>query len=159
MEQIIIRKATLADLDTLLVFEQGVIKAERPFDSTLKANPLRYYNLEEMITAPHIELAVAELGQQIIASGYIRIENSKPYLQHDKHGYLGFMYVTPNHRGKGINKKIIDFLKDWAETKNITELILDVYIDNINAVKAYEKIGFVRHLLEMRMNINKPKAE
>jgi GNAT superfamily N-acetyltransferase len=69
------------------------------------------------------------------------------------------MYVTPNHRGKGINKKIIDFLKDWAETKNITELILDVYIDNINAVKAYEKIGFVRHLLEMRMNINKPKAE
>ena len=36
MEQVIIRKATLNDLDILLVFEQGVINTERPFDATLK---------------------------------------------------------------------------------------------------------------------------
>ena len=32
MEDIIIRKATHDDLDTLLIFEQGVISAERLFD-------------------------------------------------------------------------------------------------------------------------------
>lgn len=32
---ILIRKATPADLETLLRFEQGVVQAERPFDPTL----------------------------------------------------------------------------------------------------------------------------
>lgn len=154
MEQIIVRRASMADLEALLIFEQGVIKAERPFDVTLKADPVRYYNLEEMISAPHIELAVAELDKQVLASGYVRIEKSKPYLQHAEHGYLGFMYVVPEHRGKSVNKKIIEFLKDWAKTQNITELRLDVYIDNVSAVNAYKKIGFISHLLEMRMNID-----
>jgi len=36
MNQITIRKATFDDLATLFLFEQGVIEAERPFDSTLK---------------------------------------------------------------------------------------------------------------------------
>lgn len=145
----------MADLEALLIFEQGVIKTERPFDVTLKADPVRYYNLEEMISASHIELAVAELDKQVIASGYVRIEKSKHYLQHAEHGYLGFMYVVPEHRGKGVNKKIIEFLKDWAKTQNITEFRLDVYIDNVSAVNAYKKIGFIGHMLEMRMNIIK----
>src|SRR5258705_8293290 len=82
MEQIIVRKASLKDLDTLFQFEQGVIAAERPFDSTLKSGHIHYYDLEEMITAPHIELVVAELENQLIGSGYARIENAKHYLQH-----------------------------------------------------------------------------
>ena len=28
---------------------------------------------------------------------------------------LGFMYVDPKHRGKGVNKKIIEALQAWAE--------------------------------------------
>jgi len=38
MEEIMIRKARLNDLEILLGFEQGVINAERPLDSTLKQN-------------------------------------------------------------------------------------------------------------------------
>ena len=114
---ILTRKATLNDIDTLLVFEQGVIKAERPFDITLKPDPLHYYDIEEMITAPHIGLVVAELDNKIIGSGYARLENSKHYLQHSKHAYLGFMYVDPNYRGKGVNQKIIEALKNWTVFK------------------------------------------
>ncbi|NOT94571.1 GNAT family N-acetyltransferase [Ferruginibacter sp.] len=153
MEDIIIRKAQLNDLDTLLVFEQGVIAAERPFDNTLKPGHINYYDIPKMIAAKDIELVVAESGTQIIGSGYARIENAKPYLQHTQHAYLGFMFVEKNYRGKGVNKKIINALAQWAISKNITELRLDVYQNNDAAINAYKKVGFNKHMMEMRMKL------
>lgn len=154
MEQIVIRKAELHDMDTLLSFEQGVIAAERPFDSTLKKGATNYYDIEKMITATDVELVVATLENKLIGSGYARIENAKPYLQHAQHAYLGFMYVVPEHRGKGVNKLIIEALIKWSASKNITELRLDVYQNNVAAITAYEKVGFIKHMVNMRMGIN-----
>jgi ribosomal protein S18 acetylase RimI-like enzyme len=151
-EDIIIRKASLNDLDTLLRFEQGVIAAEQPFDITLKERPV-YYDIAELITAQHIELVVAEYKNEIIGSGYARIETAKHYLKHQNHAYLGFMYVDPAHRGKGVNKKIMEALEKWATGKNITELRLDVYNNNDPAIKAYEKVGFVKHMINMRKGV------
>ena len=153
MEQVIIRKATLNDLDILLVFEQGVINTERPFDATLKKEHTNYYDIEKLITASDVEIVVAELGGEIIGSGYARIENAKPYLQHLQHAYLGFMYVVPTHRGKGINKMIMEVLETWSKTQNITELRLDVYQENEAAIKAYEKTGFTKHMVAMRKGL------
>lgn len=153
MNEVIIRKATINDLDTLLVFEQGVIAAERPFDPTLKTVHTNYYDIEKMIPATNVELVVAELGGELIGSGYARIENAKPYLQHQQHAYLGFMYVAPAHRGKGINRMIMETLEAWARTQNITELRLDVYQQNDAAIKAYEKTGFIKHMIAMRKGL------
>lgn len=153
MEEITIRKASFNDIETLRRFEQGVINAERPFDPTLKKGDIFYYDIEGMIEASHFELLIAELNDEIIGSGYARIEKAKPYLQHNEKAYLGFMYVEPNHRGKGVNKKILDALKQWSLSQNITEMRLDVYQDNSAAIKAYEKAGFVKHMVEMRMGL------
>jgi len=153
MENIIVRKAVLSDLESLLRFEQGVIMAERPYDPTLKQGPTRYYDIEGMFDAPHIELLVAVSGNVLAGCGYARIETSKPYLQHRQHAYLGFMYVEPTHRGQGINKLILDALADWARSKGIFELRLDVYYGNEPAIKAYEKAGFSRHMIEMRKGL------
>ena len=153
IDKIIIRKASLKDLDTLLRFEQGVINAERPSDSTLKDGLIHYYDIEEMIIASHIELLVAELDNHVIGSGYARIENSKPYLKHKRHAYLGFMYVDPGQRGKGVSKKIIERLKQWSISQDITEIRLDVYYNNLTAIRAYEGAGFAKHMIEMRMGL------
>lgn len=154
MIDIEIRKASLIDLGQLLAFEQDLIKAERPFDPTIKPDPVNYYDLQTMLTAPHIQVVVAELNNKIIASGYARIETSKAFLKHEQHAYLGFMYVLPGYRGQGINKKIMDVLKNWVASQNISEFRLEVYYDNISAIKAYEKFGFKRHMVEMRFNLD-----
>jgi ribosomal protein S18 acetylase RimI-like enzyme len=150
MDKIITRPATFADMETLLRFEQGVITAERPFDPTLKDEPINYYDLAGMIERTDIELLVAELNGELIGSGYARIEEAKIYLKHPKHAYLGFMYVAPAYRGKGINQKIIVALKNWAAEKKVHELRLEVYYDNLPAIKAYEKIGFSKLMIKMR---------
>jgi len=157
MNETKIRKALLSDLGQLLAFEQDLIKTERPFDPTLKPDPINYYDLKSLLTSPLAEVVVAETDNKIIASGYVRIDRSKPFLKHSTHAYLGFMYVVPEYRGQGINKQIIDALKNWATNQNITEFSLEVYYDNISAIKAYEKIGFTRYILEMRYNLDDEK--
>jgi len=149
--ELIIRKATSTDLETLLTFEQGIVETERPYDVTLKRNRINYYDLKSMISDPDAYIAVAELNHSIIASGYAIIKDAKPYLQHHQYAYLGFMYVIPDHRGRGINAKILSALKDWSHSKGIYEIRLDVYVKNQSAIRAYEKMGFEMHLVEMRL--------
>ena len=151
MSLIVTRKATLSDLPTLRRFEQGVIAAERPFDCQIKEDPVHYYDLENMIEASHIELVVAELDGEVVGSGYARIENARHFLKHQLHAYLGFMFVDPAYRGKGVNKEIIEALKNWAISQGITEMLLEVYDGNLPAIKAYEKVGFSKQLISMRM--------
>ncbi|HVW97904.1 MAG TPA: GNAT family N-acetyltransferase [Mucilaginibacter sp.] len=153
MEGLIIRKAVPADLDTLLTFEQGIVEAERPFDRTLKDGEIHYYDLEKLIADPEVQVLVAEIAGELIGSGYARITVSKDYLKHDRHCYLGFMYVRPEYRGKGINSRILHALKEWTLAQGITELRLEVYKENQPAVNAYEKAGFTPNLLEMRLGI------
>ncbi len=153
MNPILIRQATMADMPTLLRFEQGVIQAERPFDPTLQDNTIHYYDIEQMITASHIELLVAEQNQQLIGSGYARIESAKPYLKHKQYAYLGFMYVDPAFRGLGVNQKIMKSLEEWVVLQGIAELRLDVYDNNVSALKAYQKSGFAKHLVNMRKGL------
>jgi len=154
MPPINIRPATLNDLLTLLQFEQGVIEAERPFDVTLKDEKIHYYNVEELITAPHIQLLVAESEGQIIGSGYARIKQvTATKYKHQRFAYLGFMYVLPTFRGRGVNGLIIEGLKEWCKLQGITELQLEVYNDNPAAIKAYQKVGFSKLMVSMRMSL------
>jgi GNAT superfamily N-acetyltransferase len=153
MNEITIREASERDLPTLYRFEQGVIDAERPYIPRLKKGAVHYYNLVHMLAAPHIHLLVAEKNGEVIGSGYARIEEAEHYLDHPKRAYLGFMYVEPEHRGQGINNKVVDALLQWALSQGITESMLDVYYHNHQAIKAYEKSGFSKYLITMRRTI------
>ncbi len=153
MDTIHVRKATINDLDTLLHFEQGIMEAERPFDETLKQKDAHYYDLRTMLHSDAVELVIAELNQEPVGCGYARIEKAKPYNKHEQYAYLGFMYVLPEHRGKGINQRIVEALKAWSLSKGLTELRLEVYFQNEAAIKAYEKAGFSKLMIEMRMGL------
>ncbi|WP_034041754.1 GNAT family N-acetyltransferase [Wocania ichthyoenteri] len=151
--QLIVRKATLKDLPTLLKFEQGVIEAERPFDTTIQNGNINYYDIPELITSPNSVVFVVENDNEIVASGYAKIKSDRHYLKHEKQGYLGFMFVSEKHRGKQLNQLIIDALLKWCKTHCVYEIRLDVYEGNIAAIKAYEKAGFKKHMINMRLHI------
>ena len=122
------RQATLSDVNALLALEQAVVDAERPFNSAIKAQGARYYDIPALVTDDDSYLLVAEDNGAIVATGYVQIRQSKPSLEHNVHGYLGFMYVAPAYRGMGLNKQIIDTLMAWAESKQVFDFYLDVYV-------------------------------
>ena len=148
-----IRPATLDDLNTLLEFEQGVIITEKPLDTFLGTGDLYYYNIPELITAQNIHFLVAVSNKELIACGYVKLENSKHYHKNPKHGYIGFIFVKPSFRGQKISTLILENLKDWSRKKDIKELRLDVYSNNAAAIKAYKRFGFIKSLVNMRIDI------
>ena len=148
-----IREALSSEIAVLLNFENEIIAFERPFDDSLKNGEIHYYDLLALIKSDHASVLVAELNGYIIASGYAKIVAAENYLKFDEYVHLGFMYVKPEFRGQGINKKILDNLINWAKTKNINEVRLEVYDENETAKKAYAKAGFKPNMLEMRMEI------
>lgn len=151
---ITIRPAKPEDLPVLKAFEQGIIQAERPFNHLLRPDPISYYDIGELITSPQAEVVVAEIDGELIASGFARTKTSPPHIGPDVYAYLGFMYVRPDHRGQGVNRRILDALLAWARSMNLTEVRLTVYPDNEPAVQAYEKAGFSPYLLEMRLGLD-----
>lgn len=159
MKNISIRKALAEDKSALLTLEQKVVEAERPYNSTIKSEDARYYDLDRLIAEDSSYLIVAEntdtLSPEIIATGYAQIRESKKSLKHTKHSYLGFMYVEPEFRGLGINKLIMDKLITWSKEQGIFDLYLDVYNENDAAIRAYQKSGFAPSLVEMKINLDK----
>ena len=149
----IIRKAKIEELETLLEFEQGIVTAERPMNPCLKEGEIHYYDLAKLVESDFSDVFVAEIDGKLVASGYALEKQAKVYEKHEKYAYLGFMYVKPEFRGKGVNQKILDALLDWAKERNLTEIRLEVFTENSSAIKAYQKAGFESLLLEMRMKI------
>lgn len=154
MSEISIRTARIEELATLKQFEQGIIRAERPFDHMLKPDPISYYDLGDLIEASDAEVAVAECDGRLVGSGYAKKKRSRHYLSPDYHAFIGFLFVDPDYRGRGINRLVLDHLFAWARANDLPEIHLTVYPDNQSAVRAYEKTGFKPYLSEMRLNLD-----
>lgn len=151
MEKIRIRPATTEDLPTLLKFEQGIIGAERPFDPTLVAGEFHYYDLGARITDPRTAVIVADDNGRVVAGGSAIIKEGNSYATFRHYAFLGFMFVEPEYRGRGLNRLIIEELVEWSHKQGLQEIRLQVYSDNLQAIRAYEKVGFKKILTEMRL--------
>jgi RimJ/RimL family protein N-acetyltransferase len=149
-----VRKATLEDLPTLSEFMQHLVEAERPMDPCIKDGEISYYSIPDFIQGDLSEVYVATIKDEIVASGYARIMDDQPYFKHSKIGYLGFMFVPEKHRGNGYNQLVLDALLSWCKERNIFEIRLDVYDVNTAALRAYEKAGFKKHLINMRLSLD-----
>ena len=150
----IIRDATLDDLPKLLELEQQVVAYERSFNTSLKLKDAYYYDLPHLISSDDARLLVTEESSNIVGTGYAQIRESKKSLVHARHSYLGFMYVSPDYRGKGINQKIITELITWSQSKSIKDFYLDVYSQNESAIRAYQKVGFEPIVTEMKLSLD-----
>lgn len=147
-----LRPAQAADLPTLLEFEQALIAFERPYAPNLRKDYFHYYDLGAYIADPDIEVVVAEIDGELVGSGYALIRDNPHYKVPEKYIYLGFMYVVPEWRGKGINGKILDYLMDWGKIRGYAEFQLTVYAENESAMRAYQKMGFEAEILRMRIS-------
>jgi GNAT superfamily N-acetyltransferase len=143
-----------ADLETLGQFQAAVVAAERAFDATLRAGPIAYYDLAALLVADRARVVVATHAGEPVGCGLARLDPAEPFLNHTLQGYLGLMYTAPAHRGRGVNRRILDTLVAWVRAQGVCELRLEVYSGNAAALRAYLKQGFRPHLLEMRLALD-----
>jgi ribosomal protein S18 acetylase RimI-like enzyme len=56
--------------------------------------------------------------------------------------FLSKIYVKSSRRAKGYGKKAVQFAESLAQQRGLKKIVLTVNKNNVNAIKAYEKIGF-----------------
>lgn len=146
-----LREARETDLPALLAMEQGLVRDERPYDPTIRPDPVYYHDLPALLADKNSRVVVAEAHDTVVACGFVTRRIPRHYLDHDAYAYLGLMYTHPDFRGRGVNGLIVADLKAWAVSRGLYEMRLTVYYENEPALRAYEKAGFRRHLVEMRL--------
>jgi len=52
--------------------------------------------------------------------------------------------VVPEHRGKGVAKALMALITDWAKVQGSTAMMLEVKVDNPEAIGLYESLGYTK---------------
>ena len=50
--------------------------------------------------------------------------------------------VIPSHRGKGIARQLMALITDWAKQQGSIAMMLEVKVDNTEAIGLYESLGY-----------------
>jgi ribosomal-protein-alanine N-acetyltransferase len=50
--------------------------------------------------------------------------------------------VIPSQRGKGIARQLMALITDWAKQQGSTAMMLEVKVDNLEAIGLYESLGY-----------------
>jgi len=50
--------------------------------------------------------------------------------------------VIPSHRGKGIARQLMALITDWAKQQGSIAMMLEVKVDNLEAIGLYESLGY-----------------
>ena len=155
MKNIVIRQATLNDLQSIQYLNYELFKLEKEnFDSTLIIDwPLSEEGksyFENLIKNEYVIIAVEDENIIGYLAGTINEKGSYELLQY---GEINNMLVDNSYRGSGIGKQLINCFKEYCKTKNITNLKVVASAKNINAIEFYKKQGFKNFDITLTMNM------
>lgn len=83
----------------------------------------------------HTDKAVAFLSLSL-RHDYVEGTTSSPV------GYIEGIYVRPEHRGKGIARRLIAHAKAWAIEHGCSELASDTALENTDGRAFHHRVGF-----------------
>ena len=100
--------------------------------------PHTLYNFDHFYWDDTYKTFYVYSGKKIIAYGFLRQTTHR----FKKHLCVLGMVVADTHQGKGVGTMLGKKMIKWARGK-YSKIALGVYADNINALRFYEKLGFV----------------
>ena len=146
MSEIKIRKATDSDIPTIdkLLFEVHKVHSDARPD-LFKKGAKKYTDeqLKSILANNKTPVFVAEedgavLGYAFCVHKQFINDNNMTDV---KTLYIDDLCVDEASRGKHIGKRLYEFVLDYAKSNGYYNVTLNVWADNANAVKFYEKIG------------------
>ena len=97
----------------------------------------------QALLAPEVDFCVACLGDEIVACGAARRQPGEPETGGLAYGEIKRMVTSPAHRGRGLAGRLMDALEDGLREQGITLALLETGRDQHEAVKLYERRGYV----------------
>ncbi|MHA2219154.1 MAG: GNAT family N-acetyltransferase, partial [Candidatus Hodarchaeales archaeon] len=100
--------------------------------------------LVSILNGEDIYLVVSEYEGKIVGAILYKIGNNPEdiIIKERKYGYIEEMIVSKSFRGKGIGKKLLDYVVNDFKAKNLKEIEIDVWEKNEIGLRFYEEQGF-----------------
>lgn len=147
-----IRKATISDTPAIaeLYREQFKEMAKLQPYFICEGNQSTEF-IEKSITDENSDILVYEDNGKVV--GFILLQAKArpdfPFIVQCNFCYIMDIIVTENCRGKGYGTALMNASKEWAKERNCNFMSLDVLVNNPEAIKLYNKLGFVTKAQEM----------
>lgn len=133
-----IREATVDDLDQLsILFAQYRVFYKQPFEPDAAKQFLK----ERLTRGESITLIAIENEQQV---GFTQLYPSFSSVGMKKIWILNDLFVSADHRQKGIARLLITRVIEYSKTTGRKKVALSTAYDNITAQRLYETLGFTR---------------
>ena len=154
-----IRKATSQDIpDICRLLEQvlAVHHAGRP--DLFRAHGKKYHekDLQEMLNRQDRPVFVYDDGGHV--AGYIMCQEQTQCgsaLMPVKTLYIDDLCVDEGARGKGIGRKLFQYVKDYATSSGFYNMTLHVWNCNPGAMKFYESLGMKSQYTNLELIVNR----
>jgi len=146
-----IRKAKIEDLDHLVILFEGYRKFYRQPALPEKATQFIKTRLENQDSV--IYIAVDNSKKEIV--GFTQLYPSYTSTRMQKTWILNDLFISPENRGQGISKLLINAAKQLCKETNTFGLMLETEKTNIIGNKLYPSVGFVKETNNFYYWINK----
>ena len=139
-----IRKANIKDLDAIneLLYEVHAIHYKlRPDIFTDGVKKYSDEEIKEIMKDNNRNIFVYEEDNKVLGYVFwIIYTNTNPSLQSIKTLYIDDFCVLENERGKGIGKKLYEYIKEFAKHNDCYNITLNVWNNN-SAYHFYQSLG------------------
>ncbi|TYB31567.1 MAG: GNAT family N-acetyltransferase [Candidatus Mcinerneyibacterium aminivorans] len=159
--KLFLRKADKSDYEELCrIIKQVDFLHHRNLPNIFENNPGPARTPEylfSIIDGEKKEIIVAETDEKILGLVIIGIETSPDYsvLIPRKYVLIDNIAVDDNYRNKGVGTALMKKVHKWAKSRNINEIVLNVYEFNDEAIEFYKKLGYRTRSRRMAVKLNK----
>lgn len=146
MESLKIRRAAESDMDVINKLLYQVLKVHSDARPDLFKAGTKKYNDEELkaiIADDHRPIFVAEKDGAVVGYAFCvhqqYIDNNN--MTDIKTLYIDDLCVDETARNAHVGRQLYEHVLDFAKKQGYYNVTLNVWADNVNAVKFYEKLG------------------
>ncbi|MCD4780471.1 MAG: GNAT family N-acetyltransferase [Candidatus Omnitrophica bacterium] len=139
LQDVIIRKASVPDIDSLVELLEELFSIEEDFvfdEQKQRAGLLLMLEAQDERC-----VMVAELNKKVVGMCSVQavISTAEGCLA----GVIEDMIVSKKYRGKGIGKSLLELMEAWSKEKGIARLQLLTDKNNAAALEFYKRTGWV----------------
>lgn len=154
---VIIRKATIEDVQSVLVLVYKLMECHLRFDEYYKlgSNSHASYSeyFERLVRSEDTVVIVVEDNRTIVGYLAAKIEERPPVFKEEKRGWVDSAYVLENYRGKGIGRKLTEKALELLKNKGIKHVELTVDSKNELGYKVWKSLGFETWQIIMKKSV------
>jgi ribosomal protein S18 acetylase RimI-like enzyme len=150
MDNLVIKECSFKDIEKIkYICEKTFLETfssentKEDMDNYLREN-FSYEKIEQEIRNDYSRFYIVEDNEEVAAYMKLNFDKAQTEAGHDNTLEVQRIYVLQEYKGKYIGKLLMQKAIEIGKRNNLHYIWLGVWENNTNAIKFYEKLGFVK---------------